>query len=419
VDLALPLGLLSSAPKVEGADEDGPVTATVLENLLAGVSVRGKVVQVHRGPLFTIFEFAADGPSNNTIPDLADALRTAIPAESVLIELAPERSTFNILVSRTKREVIRLRELLAADAYQHRASGLTVPIGKTVSGEPFVIDLERMPHLLVAGSTPSGKTMALRAMLVSLLFGVAADDLRVVLINPGKPELAMFGQIPHLLTPLIVDPDKAVNALRWMVREMEARYKSLAALGVRNITQYNHHVLADGGRNPTPDGQALRRLPTIVVIIDELADLMVAAGNHVERAIVTLAQMARAVGIHLIVATRQPTVSVLTGLVKVNLPARIAFRMTTKAESRAILHRNGAEQLLGDGDMLFLPPTSSRSIRVHGAYLSVEDAVRVVEYIRRGSQPVFDESVTADHDDGYWRAGAEEDALYLRNGISI
>ena len=264
-----------------------------------------------------------------------------------------------------------MRELLEADAYKRSASRLTLALGKTIHGEPFVSDLATMPHLLIAGSTGTGKSVSVNAMLSSILFRATPDDVRLIMIDPKRLELGMYEDIPHLLTPVVVDPKLAANALRWAVREMEERYKTLAAVGVRNIEQYNRNLkLAQDGEQGARS--SIRRatrsapLPFIVVLIDELADLMMVASNEVEESICRLAQMARAVGIHLILATQRPSVDVITGLIKANLPARISFRVSSKIDSRTILDGNGAEQLLGKGDMLYLPPASSRFVRLHG-----------------------------------------------------
>ena len=250
-----------------------------------------------------------------------------------------------------------------------------------------------MPHLLIAGSTGTGKSVGLNAMLTSILYRATPDDVRMIMIDPKRLELGMYEEIPHLLTPVVVDPKKAANALRWAVREMEERYKTLAAEGVRNIEQYNRNIRL-GARRRRPgaqDPEAPKPLPFIVVVIDELADLMMVASNEVEESICRLAQMARAVGIHLILATQRPSVDVITGLIKANLPSRISFRVSSKTDSRTILDGNGAEQLLGKGDMLFLPPASSRCIRLHGPYISEQESARLASFLRKQGKPVFDD----------------------------
>ena len=270
-----------------------------------------------------------------------------------------------------------------------------------------------MPHLLIAGSTGTGKSVGLNGMLTSILYRATPDDVRMIMVDPKRLELGMYDDIPHLLTPVVVDPKKASNALRWAVREMEERYKTLAAEGVRNIEQYNRNIrniLAETGGN---DPDAPRPLPFIVVVIDELADLMMVAGNEVEESICRLAQMARAVGIHLILATQRPSVDVITGLIKANLPSRISFRVSSKTDSRTILDSNGAEQLLGKGDMLFLPPASSRCIRLHGPYISEQESARLASFLKKQGKPVFDESITADDEKtGVGGLEFEKDELY-------
>ena len=292
-------------------------------------------------------------------------------AESVLIDRIPGKATVGIQIPNPNREAISLRELLESDAYTRSTSKLTFALGKTIHGEPYMADLATMPHLLIAGSTGTGKSVGLNAMLTGILYRSTPDDVRMIMIDPKRLELGMYEDIPHLMTPVVVDPKKAANALRWAVREMEERYKTLAAYGVRNIDQFNRNVRAamESG-DPIKEGEPNRPLPFIVVVVDELADLMMVAGNEVEESICRLAQMARAVGIHLILATQRPSVDVITGLIKANLPSRISFRVSSKIDSRTILDSNGAEQLLGKGDMLFLPPASSRHIRLHGPYIS-------------------------------------------------
>jgi S-DNA-T family DNA segregation ATPase FtsK/SpoIIIE len=271
-----------------------------------------------------------------------------------------------------------------------------------------------MPHLLIAGSTGTGKSVGLNSMLTSILYRATPDDVRLIMIDPKRLELGMYEEIPHLLSPVVVDPKKAANALRWAVREMEERYKTLAAEGVRNIEQYNRNIrniLAETGASNDPDSP--KPLPFVVVVIDELADLMMVASNEVEESICRLAQMARAVGIHLILATQRPSVDVITGLIKANLPARISFRVSSKTDSRTILDANGAEQLLGKGDMLFLPPASSRCIRLHGPYISEQESARLASFLRKQGKPIFDESITAeDETSGPGAIEFEKDELY-------
>jgi S-DNA-T family DNA segregation ATPase FtsK/SpoIIIE len=372
-----------------------------LEEKCREFAVEGQVVQIHPGPVVTTFEFKPDaGVKYAKITGLADDLCLAMQAESVLIDRIPGKSTVGIQIPNPNREAISLRELLEGEVYQRSASKLTLALGKTIHGEPYVTDLATMPHLLIAGSTGTGKSVGLNSMLTSILYRATPDDVRMIMIDPKRLELGMYEDIPHLLTPVVVDPKKASNALRWAVREMEERYKTLAAEGVRNIEQYNRNIrnVLQDPNGPKGD-DAPRTLPFIVVVIDELADLMMVASNEVEESIARLAQMARAVGIHLILATQRPSVDVITGLIKANMPSRISFRVTSKIDSRTILDGNGAEQLLGKGDMLFLPPASSRSVRLHGPYISEQESARLASFLRKQGKPTFDESITAGDDE--------------------
>ncbi|MGE3775321.1 MAG: DNA translocase FtsK, partial [Gammaproteobacteria bacterium] len=344
---------------------------------------------------------------------LADDLCLAMQAESVLIDRIPGKSTVGIQIPNHQREQISLRELLESDIYRRSSSKLTIALGKTIHGEPYVADLAAMPHLLIAGSTGTGKSVGINSMLTSILYRATPEDIRLIMIDPKRLELGMYEDIPHLLTPVVVDPKQAANALRWAVREMEERYKTLAAEGVRNIEQYNRNVLQAVAEKRTPkDGEYAKPLPFIIVLIDELADLMMVASNEVEQSIARLAQMARAVGIHLILATQRPSVDVITGLIKANLPSRISFRVSSKIDSRTILDGNGAEQLLGRGDMLFLPPASSRFIRLHGPYISEQESARLASFLRKQGRPTYDETITAEEKTTAEGIEMEKDDLY-------
>jgi len=414
-----PLALLDAPRSERKIDErelmDG---ARLLEEKCREFSVEGSVVQIHPGPVVTTYEFKPDaGVKYSKITGLADDLCLAMQAESVLIDRIPGKSTVGIQIPNPNRELISMRELLEADAYKRSASKLTLALGKTIHGEPFVSDLATMPHLLIAGSTGTGKSVSVNAMLSSILFRATPDDVRLIMIDPKRLELGMYEEIPHLLTPVVVDPKLAANALRWAVREMEERYKTLAAVGVRNIEQYNRNFkLAqaemNGGPVLDPKGHEIRALPFIVVLIDELADLMMVASNEVEESICRLAQMARAVGIHLILATQRPSVDVITGLIKANLPARISFRVSSKIDSRTILDGNGAEQLLGKGDMLYLPPASSRYVRLHGPYISEQESARLASFLRKQGKPTYDTSITDDDKKTSADLDFEKDDLY-------
>jgi DNA segregation ATPase FtsK/SpoIIIE, S-DNA-T family len=394
-----PLSLLD-APKTERKIDERELMdgAKLLEEKCREFAVEGSVLQIHPGPVVTTFEFKPDaGVKYSRITGLADDLCLAMQAESVLIDRIAGKSTVGIQIPNQNREQISLRELLQSEMYQRSPSKLTLALGKTIHGEPFVADLASMPHLLIAGSTGTGKSVALNAMLSSILFRATPDEVRLILIDPKRLELGMYEEIPHLLTPVVVDPKQAANALRWAVRETEDRYKKLAAEGVRNIDQFNRnvrHALAENPPGDSPDRP--QALPYVVVVIDELADLMMVASAEVELSIARLAQMARAVGIHLILATQRPSVDVITGLIKANLPARISFRVSSKIDSRTILDGNGAEQLLGKGDMLFLPPASSRFIRLHGPYISEQESARLASFLRKHGKPAYDETITAE-----------------------
>ena len=401
----LPVMTLLDAPKGEQKIDERELmeAARLLEEKCREFAVEGTVSQIHPGPVVTTYEFKPDaGVKYSKITSLANDLCLAMQAESVLIERIPGKSTVGIQIPNVARQLISLRELLESDAYRRSISKLTVVLGKTIHGEPFVSDLATLPHLLIAGATGTGKSVAMNAMLTSILYRATPDDVRLILIDPKRLELGVYDDIPHLLTPVVVDPKLASNALRWAVKEMEARYKNLAAHGVRNIEQFNRNarlMAASGPKStPSPDdpNQPPKPLPYIVVAIDELADLMMIASSEVEESIARLAQMARAVGIHLIFATQRPSVDVITGLIKANLPARISFRVSSKVDSRTILDGNGAEQLLGKGDMLYLPPGSSRFIRLHGPYISEQESARLASFLRNQGKPGFDDSITAD-----------------------
>ncbi len=415
-DYALPPLALLDAPKTERKIDERELmeSARLLEEKCREFSVEGAVVQIHPGPVVTTFEFKPDaGVKYSKITGLSDDLCLAMQAESILIDRIPGKSTVGIQIPNHNREQISLREMLESELYRRSVSKLTMTLGKTIHGEPFVADLATMPHLLIAGSTGTGKSVGINSMLTSILYRATPDDLRLIMIDPKRLELGMYEDIPHLLTPVVVDPKQAANALRWAVREMEERYKTLAAEGVRNIEQYNRNVNQAIAEKRTPEnGEYAKPLPFIVVLIDELADLMMVASNEVEQSICRLAQMARAVGIHLILATQRPSVDVITGLIKANMPSRISFRVSSKVDSRTILDGNGAEQLLGKGDMLFLPPASSRFIRLHGPYISEQETARLASFLRKQGRPSYDETITAEEKSSADAIELEKDDLY-------
>ena len=403
-----PLSLLDPPREQHKFDERELMdNARLLEDKCREFSVAGSVVQIHPGPVVTTFEFKPDaGVKYGKVTGLADDLCLAMQAESVLIDRLPGKATIGIQIPNRVREQISLRQMLESDAYRQSSSKLTLALGRTIHGEPVAGDLATMPHLLIAGSTGTGKSVSMNAMLTSILYRATPDDVRLILIDPKRLELGMYEDIPHLMTPVVVEPKLAANALRWAVREMEERYKRLAAEGVRNLEQYNRNVrrqLQDKPKKQTgreasagTTDDTPTPLPSIVLAIDELADLMMIARSEVEESIARLAQMARAVGIHLILATQRPSVDVITGLIKANLPARIAFRVSSKVDSRTILDGNGAEQLLGRGDMLYLPPASSRVVRVHGPYISEQETARVCGFLRKQGSPSYDKAITAE-----------------------
>jgi S-DNA-T family DNA segregation ATPase FtsK/SpoIIIE len=416
----LPPNALLDAPKPEQKIDERQLMdgARLLEEKCREFSVEGTVVQIHPGPVVTTYEFKPDaGVKYSKITGLADDLCLAMQAESVIIDRIPGKSTVGIQIPNKNREQISLRELLESDAYRRSTSKLTLAMGKTIHGEPFLSDLATMPHLLIAGSTGAGKSVSVNAMITSILMRATPDDVRFIMVDPKRLELGMYEDIPHLLTPVVMDPKLAANALRWAVREMEERYKTLAAFGVRNIEQYNRNVRAmqeEKNGEPLLDdkGNELKTLPFIVVLIDELADLMMVAGNEVEESIARLAQMARAIGIHLVLATQRPSVDVITGLIKANMPARVSFRVTSKIDSRTILDGNGAEQLLGKGDMLYLPPASSRFVRLHGPYISEQESARLASFLRKQGKPTYDTTVTADE-----KGNAQEHAEFDKDEL--
>jgi DNA segregation ATPase FtsK/SpoIIIE, S-DNA-T family len=362
-------------------------------------NVHGAVVQINPGPVVTTFEFKPEaGIKYSRITTLTEDLCLGLQAESILIERIPGKPTVGIEVPNTRRELISLRQILESDEFGDSSSRLTICLGKDISGRIKVAALESMPHLLIAGSTGAGKSVMLNSMIMSILYKATPDEVRMILVDPKRLEMGLYEGVPHLLTPVITDAKKATNALRNAVLEMERRLKLLAAQGVRNIDQYNRKVrqLINEPRSLFEDeavfAEDLRPLPYILVVIDELADLMMVERGNVEEAVTRLAQMARAVGMHLVLATQRPSVDVITGLIKANFPSRISFRVATRVDSRTVLDVMGAEHLLGKGDMLFLPPGSSRLTRVHGAFVTEAEINRVVEFWKEQARPDYDQT---------------------------
>jgi len=383
--------------RAEIHEEELRAQATLVEQKAAEFEIVGTVQQIHPGPVVTTFEFKPEpGIKYSRITGLGDDLSLALEAESVRIDRIPGKATIGIEVPNPARSTIMLRELLESPEYTQSNFRLPLALGKDIRGKNIIADLQKMPHLLAAGSTGTGKSVSINTMILSLLFHCRPDQVKLIMIDPKRLELGLYQNIPHLLVPVVTEPKVANNALRWAVMEMETRYKKLATRGVRTLEAYNDQVKQldipgligedDAGEAPTP-------LPYIVIVIDELADLMMTAAREVEESITRLAQMARAVGIHLILATQRPSVDVITGLIKANFPARISFRTTSKVDSRTILDSNGAEQLLGRGDMLFMPPGSSRLMRVHGSLVTEEEVTRVVDFLKAQGQPVYNERI--------------------------
>ncbi len=420
-----PMDLLNEPPGRNAFDEQElKQIAARIESKLQEFGVLGSVVQINPGPVVTTFELKPEaGIKYSRITNLTEDLCLGLQAESILIERIPGRPTVGIEVPNTRREVISLRQILESDEFQKSSSRLTIPLGKDINGRIKVTPLESMPHLLIAGSTGSGKSVMLNSLIMSLLFKSTPEEVRMILVDPKRLELGLYEGIPHLLTPVITDARKATNALRNAVLEMERRLRLLASQGVRNIEQYNRKVrqlehqpislFADEG-----EAEELEPLPYVLILIDELADLMMVEGHNVEQSVTRLAQMARAVGMHLVLATQRPSVDVITGLIKANFPARISFRVATRVDSRTILDVMGAEHLLGKGDMLFLPPGSSRLIRVHGPLVTETEINRVVEFWKAQAEPEYDQSFLIAPPSEEDEAGegeelpAEEDPLY-------
>ena len=400
-NFVLPPASILDEPRTSGTLDKARLfeKAKTLQAKSGEFGVMGNVVEIHPGPVVTTYEFKPDaGVKYSKIVGLADDLALALEAESIRIDRMSGRGTVGIEIPNEVRETIYLREIVESDAFRNPTSRLTLGLGKTVSGDTYVTDLTAMPHLLIAGSTGTGKSVGLNCMIASILLKATPDEVRMILIDPKRLELGVYEDIPHLLTPVVTDPKIASNVLKWAVTEMERRIRRLASEGVRNIEQFNNLVRAEGGdRTPAPgsngEEEELKPLHYIVIVIDELADLMMVSSHEVEEAITRLAQMARAVGIHLILATQRPSVDVLTGLIKANFPSRISFRVAARVDSRTILDSIGAEHLLGKGDMLFLPPGSARLLRIHGAYVTESEIARLTSYLRKTGKPAFDESV--------------------------
>ena len=397
-------------------------TAARIKSKFEEFNVLGSVVQINPGPVVTTFEFKPEaGVKYSRITTLTEDLCLGLQAESILIERIPGKPTVGIEVPNSKREVISLRQILESEEFDGSASPLTVALGKDINGRIKIAALDSMPHLLIAGSTGSGKSVMLNSLIMSILYKATPHQVRMIMVDPKRLEFGLYEGIPHLLTPVITDAKKATNALRNAVLEMERRLKLLASQGVRNIEQYNKKVrtLQAKPRNlfeEEPAEEELEEIPYVLIIIDELADLMMLERANVEESVTRLAQMARAVGMHLVLATQRPSVDVITGLIKANFPSRISFRVATRVDSRTVLDVMGAEHLLGKGDMLFLPPGSSRLTRVHGAYVSEAETNRVVEFWKEQAEPEYDKTFLLapppDEDEAAEEFDGAEDPMY-------
>lgn len=405
--------------------------ATLLEGVLEDFGVRGEITQIRPGPVVTLYELEpAPGTKSSRVISLADDIARSMSAVSARVAVVSGKNAIGIELPNAKRETVFLRELLASQDFEGTKQKLGLCLGKTIGGEPIIADLAKMPHLLVAGTTGSGKSVAINTMILSLLYRMSPDECRLILVDPKMLELSVYDGIPHLLTPVVTDPKKAVVALKWAVREMEERYRKMSKLGVRNIDGFNSRILEAKATGESivrtvqtgfdrQTGEAvyeqeqmdLSPLPYIVVIVDEMADLMMVAGKDIEGAIQRLAQMARAAGIHVILATQRPSVDVITGTIKANFPTRISFQVTSKIDSRTILGEQGAEQLLGQGDMLFMAG-GGRITRVHGPFVSDSEVEKVVAHLKTQGRPQYLDAVTADEGE----AAGEDDAAVFDKG---
>ena len=413
----------------------------MLENVLSDFNVRGEIINVRPGPVVTLYELEpAAGVKSSRVIGLADDIARSMSAVACRVAVVPGRNVIGIELPNQDREMVFLRELLGAGEYENSRGDLTLALGKGIGGEPVFADLARMPHLLIAGTTGSGKSVGINTMILSLLYRLAPDECKLILIDPKMLELSVYEGIPHLLAPVVTDPRKAVVALKWTVREMEERYRRMSKVGVRNIEGFNQRVIEaeengeiltrtvhtgydDETGEPVYETEELEyeEMPFIVVVIDEVADLMMVAGKDIEGMVQRLAQMARAAGIHLIMATQRPSVDVITGTIKANFPTRISFQVTSKIDSRTILGEQGAEQLLGQGDMLHMAG-GGRLRRVHGAFVSDDEVEKIVKFLKKQGAPEYVQDVTemreedGEADGGFEIGGntSSGDALYDR-----
>jgi len=425
-----PLSLLDESPvQVDNVSEDTlEFTSRLIERKLKDFGVEVKVVAAYPGPVITRYEIEpALGVKGSQIVNLSKDLNRALGTQALrVVETIPGKTCMGLEVPNPKRQMISLSEILTSQIYNSSHSLLTLALGKDISGQPMVADLAKMPHMLVAGTTGSGKSVGINAMILSLLFKAKPDEVRLILIDPKMLEMAMYEDIPHLLTPVVTDMKQASNALQWAVKEMDRRYKLMSKFGVRNLAGFNKKIMEaeEAGThlfNPfslTPeDPEPLHKAPTIVIVIDELADLMMVVGKKLEELIARIAQKARAAGIHLILATQRPSVDVITGLIKANVPTRLSFQVSSRIDSRTILDQQGAESLLGMGDMLYMPPGTGQPMRAHGAFVSDNEVQRVVDWLKERSTPNYIDEIIdgpAESADGGFGedSGGEADPLY-------
>ena len=412
-----PLTLLDQAERRDAKvkRESLVANARLLEKKLSDFGVEGKVMEIKPGPVITMYELEpAPGVKINKITNLSDDLALALKAPSIrIIAPVPGKAAVGIEIPNQEREAVYLKDVLDNETFRAATLQLPIALGVDITGTPVVTDLIRMPHLLIAGTTGSGKSVSLNAMICSILFKTPPDEVKFIMIDPKRLELSYYEGIPHLLHPVVLDPKMAAQVLKWAVEEMERRYQIISTLGVKSIESYNEllnktsrsgdklspaeRVVRKNGKAAALEDENVRlpeKLPYIVIIIDELADLMVVAQRNVEGSLARLAQMARAAGIHLILATQRPSVDVITGVIKANFPTRISFQVSSKVDSRTILDQHGAEKLLGAGDMLFIPPGTSRLTRIHGAYVSDKEIERIVDFVTRQAKPSYDESIS-------------------------
>jgi len=372
------------------------MNSRLLEKKLSDFGIQGTVTEVHPGPVITTYELEpAPGVKINRITNLADDLALALKAQGIrIIAPIPGKAAIGIEIPNTEREMVQLTDVLDTVEFRDTKYKLPIALGKDYVGNPSMTDLARMPHLLIAGTTGSGKSVSLNSMICSILFTATPDTVKMIMIDPKRLELSAYEGIPHLLHPVVVNPKKAAQVLKWAVDEMERRYKIIGSIGVKSIERYNKQARIAISSTTDPKSEPLpEKLPYIIIIIDELADLMMVAQRHVEDSLARLAQMARAAGIHLILATQRPSVDVITGIIKANFPTRISFQVSSKVDSRTILDQLGAEKLLGAGDMLFLPPGTSKLERIHGAFLSDAEIGRIVEFVKQQGEPLYDTSI--------------------------